>query len=73
MMVQSSQNKKAAAQRNFAAPPSLYAENHSLGEWFKRRLVPIMQTRKTPFAKIEERSANCTSKQREVIQNERRK
>ena len=28
---------------------------------------------KTPFAKIEVRSANCTTKQREVIQNERRK
>ena len=51
----------------------LYAENHSLGEWFKRRLVPIMQTIKTPFATIEVRSANCTTKQREVIQNERRK
>ena len=51
-----------------AERPFLYAENHSLGEWFKRRLVPIMQTRKTPFAKIEVRSANCTSKQREVIQ-----
>ena len=23
----------------------LYAENHSLGEWFKRRLVPIMETK----------------------------
>ena len=23
----------------------LYAENHSLGEWFKRRLVAIMETK----------------------------
>ena len=23
----------------------LYNENHSLGEWFKRRLVPIMETK----------------------------
>lgn len=49
----------------------LYEENHSLGEWFKRRLLPIMRTIKTPFAKIEVRSGNCTNKQREVIQNER--
>ena len=49
----------------------LYEENHSLGEWFKRRLLPMMQTIKTPFAKIEVRSGNCTNKQREVIQNER--
>lgn len=51
--------------------PFLYEENHSLGEWFKRRLLPMMQTIKTPFAKIEVRSGNCTNKQREVIQNER--
>ena len=49
----------------------LYKENHSLGEWFKRRLLPIMRTRKTPFARIEVRSGNCTKKQREVTQNER--
>ena len=49
----------------------MYEENHSLGEWFKRRLLPIMKTIKTPFAKIEVRSGNCTNKQREVIQNER--
>ena len=49
----------------------LYKENHSLGEWFKRRLLPIMRTRKTPFASIEVRSGNCTKKQREVTQNER--
>ena len=48
----------------------LYKENHSLGEWFKRRLLPIMRT-KTPFARIEVRSGNCTKKQREVTQNER--
>ncbi len=46
-------------------------KNHSLGEWFKRRLLPIMRTRKTPFARIEVRSGNCTKKQREVTQNER--
>ena len=49
----------------------LYKENHSLGEWFKRRLLPIMRTIKTPFDKIEVRSGNCTNKQRKVIQNER--
>ena len=24
----------------------LYVENHSLGEWFQRRLVPMMKTEK---------------------------
>ena len=24
----------------------LYIENHSLGEWFQRRLVPMMETKK---------------------------
>ena len=46
----------------------LYIENHSLGEWFKRSLMAIMKTIKTPFAKMEMRSANCSNKkQREVI------
>ena len=57
--------------RQTACPFFLYKENHSLGEWFKRRLLPIMRTRKTPFARIEVRSGNCTKKQREVTQNER--
>ena len=39
---------------------------------FKRRLMSIME-RKTPFAILGVRSGNCTSKQREVIENERRK
>jgi len=26
--------------------PFLYKENHSLGEWFKRRLMPMMQKEK---------------------------
>ena len=26
--------------------PFLYVENHSLGEWFQRRLVPMMKTEK---------------------------
>ena len=38
----------------------MYIENHSLGEWFKRRLMSIMEKRKTPFAIMEVRSANCT-------------
>ena len=51
----------------FLAGTIFYAENHSLGEWFQRRLLPMMQTIKTPFAKIEVRSDNCTNKQREVL------
>lgn len=38
----------------------VYKENHSLGEWFKKRLVPKDVQRKTPFARIRVRSANCT-------------
>ena len=51
----------------------VYKENHSLGEWFQKRLMPKDVQRKPPFARIRVRSANCTKKQREVIQNERRK
>ena len=58
MANQKMKTKRAAAKRLF----SLYKENHSLGEWFKRRLLPIMRTRKTPFARIEVRSGGCTKK-----------
>ena len=45
----------------------MYNENHSLGEWFEKRLMSMMMTEKLPLLKIEVRSANCTTKQREVI------
>lgn len=51
----------------------LYEENHSLGQWFHKRLVPKDVQRKNHFARIRVRSANCTKKQRKVIRNERRK
>ena len=35
----------------------LHVKNHSPGEWLKEGFVPIMRTRKTPFAK--NRSAVC--------------
>ena len=38
----------------------MYNENHSLGEWFSKRLLSIMRTKRTPFAIIKMRSANCT-------------
>jgi len=40
----------------------LYKENHSLGEWFSERLMPMMRTRETPFAIMVKRSANCTTR-----------
>ena len=48
----------------------LYLENHSLGEWFQKRLLPEDVQRKTPFARIGVRSGNCTKKQREDIRDE---
>ena len=48
----------------------LYLENHSLGEWFQKRLLPEDVQRKTPFARIGVRSGNCTKKQREAIRDE---
>ena len=48
----------------------LYLENHSLGEWFQKRLLPKDVQRKTPFARIGVRSGNCTKKQREAIRDE---
>ena len=50
--------------------PFLYLENHSLGEWFQKRLLPEDVQRKTPFARIGVRSGNCTKKQREAIRDE---
>ena len=32
-----------------AFPVLLYEENHSLGEWFKRSLMAMMQTEKDPL------------------------
>ena len=37
----------------------MYTENHSLGEWFNKRLLSIMRTKRTPFAIIKMQSANC--------------
>ena len=37
----------------------MYTENHSLGEWFQKAYGDEGE-RKTPFAIIEVRSANCT-------------
>ena len=44
-----SDQPRKAVERKFHG--FLYAENHSLGEWFKRRLVPIMETKKLPLLK----------------------
>ena len=40
--------------------PFLYKENHSLGEWFKKAYGGE-NDKKTPFAIIKVRSANCTN------------
>ena len=43
------------------------AQNHWLGQWFRRAKGDKVD-RKTPFARIRMRSANCIRKQREDIQ-----
>ena len=35
-----------ATRKRAQRPSFLYVENHSLGEWFQRRLVPMMKTEK---------------------------
>ena len=45
----------------------MYIENHALDAWFRMNYIDEAEI-KTPFAKIEVRSANCTKKQREDIQ-----
>lgn len=46
----------------------MYVENHSLGEWFQRRLVPMMKREKNSFCcKINLRSGNCKGQQKEDI------
>ena len=50
-----------ARDRAFSAlSPFLYKENHSLGEWFKKAYGGE-NDKKTPFAIIKVRSANCTN------------
>lgn len=51
-------NRSAALPHSRAAG-FLYTENHSLGEWFQKAYGDEGE-RKTPFAIIEVRSANCT-------------
>ncbi len=63
-------NMGISMQRPGAIPAFLYLENHSLGEWFQKRLLPEDVQRKTPFARIGVRSGNCTKKQREAIRDE---
>ena len=53
--------------REFPRPCFLYAENHSLGEWFQRSLVAVMKTKNSFCFRMGVRSANCTKKQKEVI------
>ncbi len=50
------------------APGFLYIEDHSPGEWFKRRLVPMMETEERLLFRISVRSGNCTKKQKVDIQ-----
>ena len=65
---------------SFALPSALHrqcsllsTENHSLGEWFKKRLLPIMK-KITPSDIVEVRSGNCKLQNRgRSFKNERHK
>ena len=41
--------KSAGREVCASRPAFLYEENHSLGEWFKRSLMAMMQTEKVPL------------------------
>lgn len=64
---------KTTGQSRFPGFAFLYVENHSLGEWFKRRLMSIMGKEKLPllYWKCGLRTAQA-SKGR-TFENERRK
>ena len=68
----------------FSAPPnppqirclgrvSLYIENHSLGEWFKRRLMSIMEKEKLPLLYWECGLPTAQASKGRSFKNERRK
>ena len=65
-----SRNTVKSSEKQLSELFCLYLENHSLGEWFQKRLLPKDVQRKTPFARIGVRSGNCTKKQREAIRDE---
>ena len=48
----------------------LYEENHTLGEWFKKKPYGDDADIKTPFAIIKVRSANCTKNSKGRSSNE---
>lgn len=55
------------------APFLLYKENHSLGEWFKRRLMSIMEKEKLPLLYWECGLATAQASKGRSFKNERRK
>ena len=52
---------------------SLYIENHSLGEWFKRRLMSIMEKEKLPLLYWECGLPTAQASKGRSFKNERRK
>lgn len=65
--------KRAAACLLAAAVAFLYIENHSLGEWFKRRLMSIMEKEKLPLLYWECGLATAQASKGRSFKNERRK
>src|SRR5699024_756749 len=53
--------------------PFLYIENHSLGEWFKRRLMSIMEKEKLPLLYWECGLPTAQASKGRSFKNERRK
>ena len=51
----------------------LYVENHSLGEWFKRRLMSIMGKEKLPFLYWKCGLRTTQASKGRTFENERRK
>ena len=51
----------------------LYTENHSLGEWFKRRLMSIMEKEKLPLLYWECGLPTAQASKGRSFKNERRK
>ena len=54
-------------------PFLLYIENHSLGEWFKRRLMSIMEKEKLPLLYWECGLPTAQASKGRSFKNERRK
>ncbi len=73
LLIFSNRAAESAACRGPGGRRFLYTENHSLGEWFKRRLMSIMEKEKLPLLYWECGLPTAQASKGRSFKNERRK